>query len=56
MLGTSKDIKNPGLRTLPPGVERYLIQGGGINVLEIFPARKFLDLEISMSPYLLSIK
>ena len=28
---TSNAIKNPGLRTLPPGVERYLIQGGGIN-------------------------
>ena len=34
---TSLDIKNPGLRTLPPGVERYHIQGGGINILEIFP-------------------
>ena len=33
---TSLDIKDPGLRTLPPGVERYLIPGGGINVLEIF--------------------
>ena len=37
MMQTSKAIKNPGLRTLPPGVERYLVQGGGINVLEIFP-------------------
>ena len=36
MMQTSKAIKNPGLRTLPPGVERYLVQGGGINVLEIF--------------------
>ena len=37
---TSFNIKNPGLRTLPPGVERYLIQGGGINVLEVFPEDK----------------
>ena len=40
MMQTSKAIKNPGLRTLPPGVERYLVQGGGINVLEIFPEDK----------------
>ena len=32
---TSLDIKNPGLRTLPPGVERYFVQGGGLSVLEI---------------------
>ena len=37
---TSNAIKNPGLRTLPPGVERYLIQGGGINILEVFPEDK----------------
>ena len=37
---TSNAIKNPGLRTLPPGVERYHIQGGGINILEIFPEDK----------------
>ena len=37
---TSNAIRNPGLRTLPPGVERYLIQGGGINVLEVFPEDK----------------
>ena len=37
---TSNAIKNPGLRILPPGVERYHIQGGGINILEIFPEDK----------------
>ena len=37
---TSNAIKNPGLGFLPPGVERYLIQGGGINVLEVFPEDK----------------
>ncbi len=35
MLGTSKDIKNPGLRTLPPGVERYFVKGGGLSVIEV---------------------
>ena len=40
MLENSNSIRNPGLRTLPPGVERYQIQGGGINVLEIFPEDK----------------
>ena len=32
---TSLDIKNPGLRSLPPGVERYFVQGGGLSVIEI---------------------
>ena len=33
---SSNLIKNPGLRVLPPGVERYVIQGGGIHVFEIY--------------------
>ena len=37
---TSLDIRNPGLRTLPPGVERYFVKGGGLSVLEIFPEDK----------------
>ena len=32
---TSLDIKSPGLRALPPGVERYLIHGGGLTAIEI---------------------
>ena len=32
---TSLDIKIPGLRILPPGVERYFVQGGGLSVIEI---------------------
>ena len=40
MLLNSNSIRNPGIRTLPPGVERYLVQGGGINVLEVFPEDK----------------
>jgi len=37
---TSLDIKNPGLRTLPPGVERYYVKGGGLSVIEVFPEDK----------------
>ena len=37
MLHTSKDIRNPGLRTLPPGVERYLVRGGGLSVIDVLP-------------------
>ena len=40
MLHTSKDIRNPGLRTLPPGVERYLVKGGGLSVIEVLPEDK----------------
>ena len=32
---TSLDIRNPGLKTLPPGVERYFVQGGGLSIIEI---------------------
>ena len=34
---TSLDIKEPGLRILPPGVERYVVCGGGLSIFEIFP-------------------
>ena len=37
---TSLDIKNPGLRTLPPGVERYFVRGGGLSVLEVLQEDK----------------
>ena len=37
---TSLDIKNPGLRALPPGVERYFVRGGGLSVLEVLPEDK----------------
>jgi aminomethyltransferase len=40
MLGTSNEIKNPGLRVLPPGVERYFVKGGGLSVIEIFAEDK----------------
>ena len=37
---TSLDIKNPGLRILPPGVERYYVKGGGLSALEVSPEDK----------------
>ena len=40
MLGTSNEIRNPGLRALPPGVERYYVKGGGLSIIEIFPEDK----------------
>ncbi len=36
MLGTSFNIIEPGLNTLPPGVERYTVNGGGITGIQIF--------------------
>ena len=37
MLGTSKEIKYPGLNILPPGVERHVVNGGGLTAFYIFP-------------------
>ena len=37
MLGTSIDIKYPGLNVLPPGVERHVVNGGGLTAFQIFP-------------------
>jgi len=34
---TSFDIKEPGLRVLPLGVERYLINGDDLSLIEISP-------------------
>ena len=39
-MNTSLKIKNPGLRTLPPGVERYFVKGGGLSVIKISPEDK----------------
>ena len=39
-MSTSLSIRNPGLRTLPPGVERYYVKGGGLSVIEISPEDK----------------
>ena len=40
MLHTSNDIRNPGLRTLPPGVEKYFVKGGGLSLIEVLPEDK----------------
>ena len=40
MLHTSNDIRNPGLRTLLPGVERYFVKGGGLSLIEVLPEDK----------------
>ena len=37
MAETSFNIKDPGLNVLPPGVERYTVNGGGITGIQIFP-------------------
>ena len=37
MAETSFHIKEPGLNILPPGVERYIVNGGGITGIQIFP-------------------
>tara|TARA_B100001996_G_scaffold73919_1_gene54537 strand:- start:748 stop:3084 length:2337 start_codon:yes stop_codon:yes gene_type:complete len=34
---TSYEINEPGLNVLPPGVERHVINGGGLTGLQIFP-------------------
>ena len=34
---TTLDIKEPGLNVLPPGVERYMVEGGGLTGIQILP-------------------
>ena len=34
---TSLNIKEPGLNTLPLGVERYVVNGGGLTGVQIHP-------------------
>ena len=34
---TSLNIKEPGLNILPLGVERYVVNGGGLTGVQIFP-------------------
>ena len=37
MVLTTLDIKEPGLNVLPPGVERYIVEGGGLTGIQILP-------------------
>jgi hypothetical protein len=34
---TSLDIKEPGINSLPLGVERYVVNGGGITGVQVLP-------------------
>ena len=34
---TTLDIKEPGLNVLPPGVERHVVNAGGLTGLQILP-------------------
>ena len=37
MSQTTLDIKEPGLNVLPPGVERHVVNAGGLTGLQIYP-------------------
>ncbi len=37
MSQTTLDIREPGLNVLPPGVERHVVNAGGLTGLQIFP-------------------
>ena len=37
MSQTTLDIKEPGLNVLPPGVERHVVNAGGLTGLQILP-------------------
>ena len=39
-ISTSLDIRNPGLRTLLPEVERYFVRGGDLSIIEVCQPRK----------------
>ena len=34
---TTLDIREPGLNLLPPGVERHVVNGGGLTAFQIYP-------------------
>ncbi len=37
MSQTTLNIKEPGLNVLPPGVERHVVNAGGLTGFQIFP-------------------
>ena len=51
MLGISKDIKYPGLNVLPPGVERHVVNGGGLTAFQIFPVDEWNTLHLQIIFY-----
>ena len=56
---TTLDIKEPGLNVLPPGVERHVVNAGGLTGLQVFPddeieiinAVSYTHLTLPTTPY-----
>ena len=48
MLNTSASIKEPGLNILPPGVERYIVNGGGLTGIQILPDDEIEIINLSL--------
>ena len=48
MLNTSANIKEPGLNVLPPGVERYIVNGGGLTGIQILPDDEIEIINLSL--------
>ncbi len=38
---TTLNIREPGLNALPPGVERYIVEGGGLTGIQMLPNRNY---------------
>ena len=47
MSQTTLDIKEPGLNVLPPGVERHVVNAGGLTGIQIFPDDEIEIINIS---------
>ena len=45
---TTLDIKEPGLNILPPGVERHVVNAGGLTGLQIFPDDEIEIINLSL--------
>ena len=50
MLGISKEIKYPGLNILPPGVERHVVNGGGLTACLLYTSPSPRDRTRSRMP------
>ena len=48
MSQTTLDIKEPGLNVLPPGVERHVVNAGGLTGLQIFPDDEIEIINLSL--------
>ena len=45
---TSLNIKEPGLNVLPLGVERYIVNGGGLTGVQILPEDE-IEIELPLN-------